>query len=69
MLQHVVRVGADAGGLVEIRPADGEKLTIAAVAKASDRKAAWGEVLKALAATDEAKKYAADLMKRNPPKP
>ncbi|HUR55308.1 MAG TPA: hypothetical protein VMZ71_14335, partial [Gemmataceae bacterium] len=53
--------------IVGRQPAAGENLVIAAVAKAADRKAAWGEVIKALAATDEAKKYAADLTKRNPP--
>jgi RNA polymerase sigma factor (sigma-70 family) len=52
--------------IVGRQPADGEKLAVAAVAKASDRKAAWGEVMKALSATAEAKKYAADLTKRSP---
>ena len=43
-------------------PTEGEKsLTLAAVSKAGDRKAAWLEVAKALAATAEAKKHAADL--------
>ena len=43
-------------------PTDGEKkLTLAAVSKAADRKAAWVEVAKALAATDEGKKHAAEL--------
>ena len=52
--------------IVGRQPAEGEKLAVAAVAKAADRKAAWGEVMKALSATDEAKKYAADLTKRAP---
>jgi len=55
--------------IVGRQPNDGEKLTLAAVAKASDRKAAWSEIIQALAATEEAKKYAADLAKRNPPTP
>jgi hypothetical protein len=43
---------------------DGEKApTLAAVSKAADRKAAWVEVAKALAATPEAKKHAAELNK------
>jgi hypothetical protein len=42
-------------------------LTLAAVSKASDRKAAWLEVARALAATDEARRHAADLNKANPP--
>jgi hypothetical protein len=42
----------------------GEKaLTLAAVSKAADRKAAWVEVAKALAATPEAKAHAAELNK------
>jgi len=41
-------------------PTDGEKrLTLAAASKAGDRKAAWVEVAKALAGSDEAKAHAA----------
>jgi hypothetical protein len=48
-----------------------KKLTLAAVGKAADKTAAWVEVAKALAATEEAKKHAAELNKDNPapPKP
>ena len=49
-------------------PTDSERrLTLAAVGKASDRAAAWAEVAKALAATDEARQHAAELNKSNPP--
>jgi hypothetical protein len=47
-------------------PTASEKLTLAAVGKAADRAAAWVEVAKALAATEEAKKHAAELHKANP---
>jgi RNA polymerase sigma factor (sigma-70 family) len=50
-------------------PTESEKLTLAAVGKAADKKAAWVEVAKALSATEEAKKHAAELQKANPPKP
>jgi hypothetical protein len=48
-------------------PTESEKLTLAAIGKAAERKAAWAEVAKALAATEEAKKHAAELNKANPP--
>jgi RNA polymerase sigma factor (sigma-70 family) len=49
-------------------PTESERtLTLAAVGKASDKKAAWAEVAKALSATEEAKKHAAELNKANPP--
>jgi RNA polymerase sigma factor (sigma-70 family) len=51
-------------------PTESEKtLTLAAVGKAADKTVAWVEVAKALSATEEAKKYASELQKANPPKP
>jgi hypothetical protein len=47
-------------------PTASEKLTLAAVGKAADRAAAWVEVARALAATEEAKKHAAELDTANP---
>ena len=41
--------------------------TLAAVGTASDKKAAWAEVARALSATEEAKKHAAELNKAHPP--
>jgi hypothetical protein len=48
-------------------PTESERrLTLAAVGKAADRRAAWVEVAKALSATEEARTHAAELNKANP---
>jgi RNA polymerase sigma factor (sigma-70 family) len=49
-------------------PTESEKrLTLATIGKAADRTAAWVEAARALSATEEAKKHAAELGKSAPP--